>query len=99
MDSLTLLLQEAEVSTVDTPNSFYPDLLATDSTSKEKDQPMATIEEYGNTFISLISNVIPTQTFCANGLNVMITPLNERKKVLHTVRTPIEAAGTIQITT
>ena len=98
LDSLILLFQETEVSTVDTSNSFYPDLLATDSTSKENDQPLATIEEYGNTFISLISNVIPTQTFCANGLNVMITPLNERKK-LHNKRAPIKAAGTIQITT
>ena len=64
------------------PNSSYPDLLANDTTSKEKGQPLSTIEEYGNTFISLISNVLPTQTFCANGLNVVITPLNERKKLI-----------------
>ena len=64
------------------PNSSYPNLLANDTTSKEKGQPFSTIEKYGNTFISLISNVLPTQTFCANGLNVVITPLNERKKLI-----------------
>ena len=63
-NSLTLYLQETEVSNFDMPKSLYPDLLATDSTSKEKDQPLAIIKEYANTFISLIENIIPTQTFC-----------------------------------
>ena len=61
MKSLILYLQETEISTFDMPNSLYPDLLATDSTSKEKDQPLTTIEEYANIFISLIKNIIPTQ--------------------------------------
>ena len=73
-------MQETEVSVLDTPNSLHPNLVATESTSKEKDQSLATIEEYGNTLISLIRNLIPTQMFCANGLNMMITPVNERKR-------------------
>ena len=95
MKSLILYLQETEISTFDMPNSLYPDLLATDSTSKEKDQPLATIEEYANIFISLMKNIIPTQTFCANGLNLTITPLNERKKS-YIVHTPISVSTTIQ---
>ena len=35
------------------------------------------IEEYGKTFMSLIDNVLPTQSFWANGVNVVITPLNQ----------------------
>ena len=63
------------VSTSDTPISSDPDLLATDSTSK--DQSLTTIKEYGNTLTSLISNSIPSKIFCANGIDLIITPLNE----------------------
>ena len=63
LKSLTFYLQETEVSTFDMPNSLYPDLLATESTLKEKGQPLTTIEEYANNFISLIKNIIPIQQF------------------------------------
>ena len=61
-------MQESEASIDDTMNSLYPDLLASDSTSREMDEPLSTIEEYGK-----------TQKFSANGLSMAITPLNERK--------------------
>ena len=75
-------MQESEVSIDDKMNSFYPDLLASDSTSREIDEPLSTIEEYGKTCINLTNNIIPTQKFIANGLSMEITPLNERKKLV-----------------
>ena len=72
-------MQGNEVLIDETMNSLYPDLLASDSTSREKYEPLSTIEEYGKTCINLTSNIIPTQKFCANGLSMAITPLNERK--------------------
>ena len=63
-------------------NSLYPDLLASNSTSREKDEPLSTIEEYGKTCINLTSNIIPTQKSSANGLSMVITPLNECKKLV-----------------
>ena len=88
--------------------STYPELHSPSNTFSK--QESATIEEYGTTFISLLSNVLPSQTFSAvpspsqtfsevpspsqtfsampsqtfsaNGINVVITPLSEGKKLI-----------------
>ena len=88
--------------------STYPELHSPSNTFSK--QEAATIEEYGTTFISLLSNILPSQTFSAvpspsqtfsevpspsqtfsampsqtfsaNGINVVITPLSEGKKLI-----------------
>ena len=65
----------------DTINSLHPDMFASDQNSREADQPLPTIEEYGKTCITLNSNFIPKQPLSASGLNMVLTPLNERKKL------------------
>ena len=66
----------------DTIHSLHPDMLASGQNSREEDQSLPTIEEYGKTCINLNSNIIPTQPLCANGLNMVLTPLNECKKLV-----------------
>ena len=46
-------MPETDLSTADLPNSFYLDILATDSTPKEKYQPFATIEDSNNVVCTL----------------------------------------------
>ena len=97
--------------------STYPELHSPSNTFSKQEE--ATIEEYGNTFISLLSNILPSQTFSAvpspsqtfsevpspsqtfsamppsqtfstmpsqtfsaNGINVVITPLSEGKQLI-----------------
>ena len=43
--------------------STYPDLQSPSNTFSKQEE--TTIEEYGNTFISLLSNILPSQTFSA----------------------------------
>ena len=43
--------------------STYPELHSPSNTFSKQEE--ATIEEYGNTFISLLSNILPSQTFSA----------------------------------
>ena len=57
-------------------------MFASDQNSREEDQSLPTIEEYGKTCINLNSNFIPKQPLSANGLNMVLTPLNERKKLV-----------------
>ena len=66
----------------DTINSLHPDMLSSDQKSREEDQSLPTIKEYGKTCIKLNSNIITTQPLCANGLNMVLTPLNECKKLV-----------------
>ena len=88
--------------------SSYPELHSPSNTFSNQEE--ATIEEYGTTFISLLSNILPSQTFStvpspsqtfsevptpsqtfsampsqtfsANGINVVITPLSEGKQLI-----------------
>ena len=43
--------------------STYPDLHSPSNTFSKQEE--TTIEEYGNTFIGLLSNILPSQTFSA----------------------------------
>ena len=43
--------------------SNYPELDSPSDTFSKQEE--TTIEEYGTTFISLLSNILPSQTFCA----------------------------------
>jgi hypothetical protein len=56
-------LEEAIVSSNDRILSTYPELHSPSNTFSK--QESATIEEYGTTFISLLSNILPSQTFSA----------------------------------
>jgi len=56
-------LEEAIVASNDRMISSYPELHSPSNTFSK--QESATIEEYGTTFISLLSNILPSQTFSA----------------------------------
>merc|ERR1712051_361086 len=56
-------MEQAIVSSNDRMISTYPELHSPSNTFSKHEE--ATIEEYGNTFISLLSNILPSQTFSA----------------------------------